>query len=449
MKSPKMSVYACSFVAMGAIVGLSACGTSSSGNSSKQSSNVTSSKTVTSNSGAKTTLTVLTWGNDATTNYLSQTLKTLNPKLAKQYTFKPILAANDDTVSKYKLELSSGQTVPDIIQINATDLPAMWNTKTITNLTSTIKPYESDMFTATKLLVSFKGQDWGFPYQIKTKLWYYRTDMFKNAGINVNNVHTLGQFIQAGKKLQKKYPNSYIWNLGDPVASYDLGMILTGNGGEFTNSTGKFVINTNPGVKNAFVALKQLYDSGVVADTPDFTAAWTKDLAKGTIASTLSASWLEDMLPSYAPKLAGNWGVAQWPVIAGSVGGSEAGGSVFVIPQNAPDKAAAIKVLSQMLLTKTGNIAFYKAMGQSTFVKSAQSAVEKTPNAYYGANFAKQYNMSLKSFKEMQYDPRYTNELTIVNQYLQLYLSGKDTLQQALNGAQTTASAQIQNPWTQ
>lgn len=404
--------------------------------------------TVEAASQAPTTITVMTWGNDQTTTFLSQTLKAIDPKLAKEYVFKPLLASGDSgVVSKYKMDLSAHEPVPDILQMNATDLPAVWNTGTIVDLTPLLKPYQNQMTSATKTLISFKGKEWAFPYQIKSKLWYYRKDMFKAAGINVNAIHNVAQFIQAGKKLQKKFPHSYMWNIGSPIAGYDLGMILTGNGGQFTNSKGQFVINTNPGIKKAFLALKQLNDSGVVANMSDFTPAWSKGLANGTVASTLNASWLHDFLPSYSPKLSNQWGVAQWPVVAGAQGGSEAGGSIFVIPQGAPDKDAAIQLLTKLFMTKKGNLAFYKAMGESTFLNSVKSTVDKISNPYFGTNFVTQYNKSLTGFKEMNYDPQYANELTIVNDYLQQYLAGKQTLQQALDGAQKTVQSQVGNPW--
>lgn len=397
-----------------------------------------------------TNLTWMVWGSPAAITHNMAALKKAYPSVAKQYKITPIVGGSSDfaVAQKFRLELASNSTVPDIIELNYTEVPEFAGTGAILNLTPYYKPYLSKMTPAAIKIATYHGQQWDFPFLTKTKLWYYRKDMFAKAGINPANIHTLSQLIAAGKQLQKAYPHSYIWNLGQPLAQYDIGMVLSGNGGAFTNSKGDFVINSNPGVRRMFLAFKRLQDSGVVANVVDFTPQWSQDLANGTIASTLGASWLNLFLPTYAPKLSGKWGIAQWPTIAGSVGGSEAGGSVFLIPSNAPHKRAAINLLTKLLLTKSGGIAEYQVAGTLPLLTSAlNSPKTEQPIPYFGSAYRKEIRQSLTNFKIFPYDPKFTQEITIVQNYLMEYLTNKMTLSQALSGAQKTCVTQIGNAY--
>ena len=52
------------------------------------------------------------------------------------------------------------------------------------------------------------------PRSAKTKIWYYRKDMFEEAGIDVAQVKTFEDYMAAGQKLRDTFPDSYIMNIG-------------------------------------------------------------------------------------------------------------------------------------------------------------------------------------------------------------------------------------------
>lgn len=399
-------------------------------------------------------ITMLTWGDAKYARNQFDLYKTNFPDDAKQQTLDVVVGGQNDgdAVNKFRLALSSGRDIPDIMQLNYSAVAEFASQGQLTDIEPYVSSVLPGMSQAAKTLMQYDGKYIAFPYEVKTKLWYYRKDMFAAAGIDVAQVKSQADFIEAGKKLRLKYPNSYIWNLAPNPQAYILGEITSGNGSKiYDKVAGKFVVETDPGIRKAFVALKDLRNSGVVNTRyDDFTPDWQSGLADGSLASVPIASWFTTFLPQYAPDGTGKWGVTTWPEIGGAVGGSEAGGSVFVIPARAANKAAAAKFLSSVFMTSKGSIAAFKQSGQIPNVLDAQSDPAVVNNAYYGADLIHAFNAADKDFKLFAYDPASLKELATLQNALAKYLaSGDSDPSSYLAEAQQQMTAQIGNPYQQ
>ncbi len=400
-----------------------------------------------------TTISFQVWGTPTVAEKLFKQWQTTFPKDAKGTSLQMVNGgANDgDSVTKFRLELAAHSGVPDLVLLNKTEVPEFVVAGELTNLLPYIKSYLPGMTTAAKRLMTYNGAYVGVPYNINEKLWFYRKDLFAQAGIDPTKIHTMQQFITAGKQLHAKIPNSYIWNLAATPQAYVLGELMSGNGSQiFDQKTGKFVVATDPGVRAAFTALAQLRASGVV-DTQfdDFSPQWQSGLADGTVASVPIGSWLAEFLPMYAPKLANQWGVTVWPNIGGDAngGGSEAGGPVFVVPKAAKHKAAAMKWVEDMFMTKQGSLITYKSGAVPNVTAAQQSpAVDKDP--YFGSSFIKAYQAASVHYKVLNYDPAALKEITILNNALDSFLaSGSSDPTSYLKTAQQELASQIGNPY--
>lgn len=400
------------------------------------------------------TISAMTWGDAKYLQGQFRIYQHLFPTDAKQQKISVSVAGQNDSdaVNKFRLELSSHQNVPDIVELNYDEVAEFASQHQLTDLRPYVDSYLPAMTSAAKTLMQYHGSYVAVPYEVKEKLWYYRKDMFAAAGIDPAKVKTQADFIAAGKKLQAKYPHSYMWNLAANPQPYVLGEITSGNGSKiYDKSSGKFVAGTDPGLRQAFSSLKALRDSGVV-DTKfdDFTPDWQKALADGTLASVPIASWFDTFLPQYAPKLAGHWGVTTWPEIGGAHGGSEAGGSVFVIPAAAQNKAAAAKFLTDVFMTRQGSAAVAKQYGEIPNVTAAEADPAVTHNPYFGSALIDGFKAANASYKLFPYDPAALKELTILQSALANYLSSAATDPSSyLQSAQQQMVAQIGNPYQQ
>ncbi len=392
----------------------------------------------------------MTWG---TTQFLDLNMNALYkvyPEMRDKIEFTGILGGPGDfqVAEKFRLALAAHQEVPDIIQFNRTQLPEFGEAGVLEDLTPYLKAYVANVVPAALQLATYQGKILAFPYQVKLKLWYYRKDLFDEAGIDPEKVRTLDEFIAAGKKLHAKFPKSYIWNLGPTPPQYNLGMLFSGNGTKFLNAKGEYVVGSDPGVRKAFQAFKTMKDAGIVADISDFTRDWEQGLADGTIASSLIASWFIAFLPRYAPNLRGKWEITQWPVIADADGGSEAGGSIQVVPKAAKHKQEAIDLLTKMFLTKKGALSIYAARFYTPNLKDALGdPLMRLPDPYFGRSEIREEVKALEKFKVFDFDPAASREMTILNQALIAYLTTNTPLDGVLKQAEADLRNQIGNPW--
>ena len=374
------------------------------------------------------------------------------PDLAKGLTFQAVSAgANDaDAVAKLRLQLSSGKDIPDVVQLNYSAVAEFAQAGVLADLGSLLAPYSGNVTQAAQTLMKYNNTVVAIPFEVKEKLWFYRSDLFQAAGIDPTKVKTQQDFVDAGKQLKAKYPKSNIWNLGPNPQQYQWNMIVSGNGAQYsTQSPCAITVGTDPGLAAAFQAVKDLRKSGVVANIDDFTPEWQTALADGTVASTLSASWLPQFLQQYAPDLAGKWAVTTWPEIGGAKGGSEAGGSVFVIPKASQHKEGAIKFLANMLMTKQG-AGVYVAANPSYIPNVVELLNDPAVrnNAYFGTSLIDAYLAASQDYKLFPFDPASIAETTVLSEQLAKYLASPDPSPATfLKAAQTQLESQIGCPW--
>ena len=286
-----------------------------------------------------------------------------------------------------------------------------------------------------------------YPYEVKSKLWYYRADIFAEAGIDPTKVKTLDDFIAAGKQLQAKFPGKYIENYGIPTQQYDLFMRLTAFDGALADAKGNYTITTDPGVRKAFESLKKLRDSGVVdKNITDFSQDYTNALAKGTVVSQLIGNWFKKNIPLWAPDLKGKWAAVPWP--AEMQAGSEAGGGVFVIPEPSKNKEVTADVLAKMHFDPLMAHPMFDKLNklQYTITASKDEYLNKA-GAYFGPGLAATDYSAIATLRVYPYDPASSREIKIVMPYVDNYLTGKMTLDEALQGAQNDCVSQIGNPY--
>ncbi|MCS7461455.1 extracellular solute-binding protein [Paenibacillus doosanensis] len=396
----------------------------------------------------KTTLSWMVWSTADIPKQLSEQVFNAFPEMKEKLEVQPLLAGpgDGDVIQKFRLMLASNEEMPDIVMLSYSQLAEFADDGVLEDLTKVITPYIDKMTKGAVELASYKGKFIDFPYQIKPKVWIYRKDLFEGAGIDPSQVKTTDDFIAAGKKLHEKYPNSYIWNIGRPVQGNLLDMILSGNGGRFTDDKGNYILDTDPGVRKAFETIKRIKESGVVANVQEGTPDYEKSFANSTFASYLTGSWIKNSMEKYAPDQAGKWGVAEWPNIADSIGGSDTGGSVWVVPAKAKHKEEAIEFLTKLVLTKEGGIGAYKARGIFPSMREAGVEAQKIPHPFLGADLPNTEAKSVENVKVSQFTKAASLEFKIVNAYLDKYVYGEMNLDAALKQAKADLLNQVGNP---
>lgn len=426
-------------------------------------------------SSGPTTINLMTWGGgkDAMTAY--NTVTASYPALSKDIKLNVVVpgAGDFDVAKAFRLALSSHKNVPDLIQLNRTQIPEFALSGALRDLTDVVGPIQSDLYAGAVQVASFQGKLVAIPFQVKSKLFYYRADLFDQAGITLDDLSTTDGFLAAGQKLHARFPDKYILNLGTQPQQYWIGELLSAYPDVhiYDKASNSYQLTSNPAFSQAFTFLQQIHAAGITLPIDDFSTDWAQAFQKEQICGVLCANWLKEFLPQYATaEQSGKWKVTPWPKLSPSLSdqstGSEAGGSVYVIPANAPHADAAIEYMKHYLLDAKGSVAQWKQNGVITpLLKSAQPEVldffqngtkpanvsdtdwALQPQNFFGKDFQQIEFNSYTSVKVFDYDPSASKEIDILLQALENVLAGKADVASALAQAQSDMQSQIGNPY--
>lgn len=415
-----------------------------------------------------TQLSIMTWGRPDAVLWENQAFGRAFPDDAKRLTIlDPIIGGqgDNDVAQKFRLLLSAGGgDMPDIIRLNRIQVAEFAEAGALLDLSDYAKPYVDDMIDTAKALSTYNNKIVAIPNGLKSKLWFYRQDLFQQAGIDPDKIVTMDDFIAAARQFHEKLPKSYIHNVNTAFAGYRQGTILTSFGSISLYDRGakKWQITTQPAFRALFETLDKLRDPALSAPSDDFTPDWSKQFADGTIASTLIAEWMKTFLPGYAPDQKGLWRAHAWPTINGSNQGSDAGSGVAVVPKGAKNAKAAADYLTRIYLTKDAALANLAIQGTTPFIKSARGQVLTMPKPevdpkrasplpwppdffgpdYYKVEFAAQERMAW-----IDYDPNAAKEIALMGDWAQRFLAKQANVDQTLTGLQQDLESQIGDPW--
>lgn len=400
----------------------------------------------------KIKLTGMVWGSTENHEKMTEELFQANPELADKYEIEWIIGGEGDSnvAEKIRLALSANTAAADFVQLNYTQVAEFAEAECLKDISSSIDKYRDDLLDAAVMLSQYKGQSVAFPFELKPRLWFYREDIFQEAGVDASQIHNADDLIEAGRKIQAVHPECYIWNIGSDAPAYSYFLTLSGNGAGFHDADGNYKIVSDQGVRSMLEDYKKIVDSGVVMNTSDWTKDWENALNDGTLVSQLSASWLsqDTFLPTYADGQEGKWKAAVWPQLGGADGGSDAGGSVFVIPafSSAPEEAA--EFLEALTLSEEGRLALYhKILAIPVNQNVLESEEVKQPDAFFGDSLLQAEKEALKQYRIFDYSPKAAQETTIAVEYFTKAVYGRMGIDEALEAAQTDMRNMLLNAY--
>lgn len=454
--SMKKSMKKCLALVLSLILAFSFCACSQqSASSAVPDQQSTSSKEVESTTPTtdKTALTWMSWGHARPQEIRQEALEAAFPELAEKYMIEPVIGGKDigAVVEKMRLGLASNDNLPDIFQTSSMYFPEMAASGVLADVSYIYDKYEGELLDGMKDLCTYEGKQYAFPYCENTLVWIYRTDIFEDAGIDVSGIKTIDDFIAAGEKLREKYPDAYMHagNVTDIATTFT--WCAPGNDTKMIDENGNYIFKDDENAQALLTDLKKLYDSGLVYDVAAWTPDWEQGFANEKIVSYLTCNWFKDaaFLPTYAPETAGKWGVVTWPEIGGGKGGSENGGAMIMVLNDSPNKDAAIEVLESLCFTKEGNLAMYEASDNSltpVMIEAYNDPSVAAGDSFFGDVFWKGELESMSLYKTMDFTPAAALESKILMPYIEKYLMGELSMEDALSQATSDMEIQIGNP---
>lgn len=370
------------------------------------------------------------------------------PEIDDKVDIEVVIEGDGDAgvAQKLRLLLASGEPLPDLVRLNYTQFAEFQSAGLLYDLSAAVEPYKDQIIPAVFDLMT--GEDGGvycLPQEVKPKIWYYRNDVFAEAGVNPEDVHTVDELIEAAKKVHDT-TGTYIENYATPMNAYDLTMLLSGNGGRFADEEGNFDgLASNEGVRSAFETLKKLVDSGAFAPIVEWQTDWEAAFPDGTLSSQLIGAWMKQHLINWCPDQAGKWSCALWPDEIRA--GSEACMGIWVVFKDAPHAELAADLLAKYSFDPVFRKSVYTITGIIPPLESAKTDEFYATHDYFGPDLRDKYFEAMEYLAAYPYTPTFSAEQTIVMSYLDQYLEGSLSLDDALNGAQADLINQIGNAY--
>lgn len=211
------------------------------------------------------------------------------------------------------------------------------------------------------------GQVFGIPYEVNAAGFFYRQDLFKEAGLDFSTIKTWDELLDAGATLKAKTGASLFsmdkaGTVGDSAGLYELLMGL--QGAFYFNAAGEITMNGEAGVR-ALELIKKANDDGLVEDVP---GSWDNLLitlrGERKVATTASGGWLGGVMEQEAPAMAGKWSVSLPPAVTpGGLTGAVNGGTYLSVPTSSKNQATAWAFINFALGTLEGQKLAYAGGG--------------------------------------------------------------------------------------
>ncbi|EME3969472.1 extracellular solute-binding protein [Vibrio fluvialis] len=275
-------------------------------------------------------------------------LKVLLPDFEKETGIKVDYLMNNhgDHHTKLTTNLATGSGAGDVIVVDVEKIGPFVASGGLVNLS---EKYGADKYAerfAPYAWAQGKGTDgsvYGMPVDLGPGVMYYRTDIFKDAGIDLNEaIKDWDSYIAAGEKLKAK--NIQLIASASDVAQAIIFTTVPEGEGLYFDKEGNPVVTSERFV-HAFEVAKKIRDKGLDGKILAWSNEWYEGFRNGTFATQLSGAWLLGHLNNWiAPGTAGKWGVSHLPDgIYGSWGGS-----FLSIPTQSTKQDEAWKLIEYM-----------------------------------------------------------------------------------------------------
>jgi multiple sugar transport system substrate-binding protein len=428
-------------------------------------------KTDETGAGKPTTITMWKWSGAKKNIKQVEALAAIFPELFDRIKVEYIIAGGngEEVCNRLRLALAAGKDIPDMVSMNYSAVAEFASAGVLKDLSEYIAPYEDDLTQAGLALTQYNGKTVTVPKTAKSKLWFYRSDMFAEAGIVPEEIKTAEEFMAAAQQFHDTFPDSYIINLGpQPIHYWYFTALSHWDDSRVATENGEYLLTTHESFAAHLQFTKDLYDSGLTFRTDDFSPDWNQAFIDSRIGSWLGASWgwhypSQRWAESPNPE---QWGVALWPEFMRK--GADSGGGVLVIPKDAPNGDLAGEYLAKQFLTTAGSVSYFEGTrigvvpitisGLAEIAALAKNPVKPEgmsdqdwatdPLNFWKTTLPEMMRESYDVFQVYPYDPVASAELDIMRQHAEALLAGRHAdVQEALEAAQADMASQLGNPY--
>ncbi|MBV2155680.1 ABC transporter substrate-binding protein [Kitasatospora sp. SUK 42] len=270
---------------------------------------------------------------------------------------------------------------PDVFNVEYPQLPDFVSQGAVQDITSLVPDgLRAKYLPQAAELTTLGGREWALPLDAAPQAFYYRKDLFAQAGITPPK--TWPEFRAAAEKLKQANPDTRIATFFPDDPSTFEAMAWQAGAHWFTGVDDTWNVDLDgTGTKQAADYWQQLIADDLVRVQPSFSQQWTASLQKGETAGYLGASWGGGVLEGTVPDESGKWAVAPVPSWDGSPASGMLGGTTFAVSKGSGKARAAVEFATWATTTPEG-IRARIASGTSSAYPAAPELVPVAQQAF-------------------------------------------------------------------
>jgi multiple sugar transport system substrate-binding protein len=334
----------------------------------------------------------------------------------------------------------AGNNAPDVAYVNASDTADYASRGAAVDLTDyisrsdVVKP--DDYVDAFKTFVTYKDKMWGLPQGGETTGLFYRTDLFKEAGIDAPP-KTWEEFQADAEALTDTAKDQYGYELFASESAYYWYPWLYQAGGDLLSEDGEILFTSDAAKKAA-----DFYVNLAKYSPPDYLNSNSYDgrvaFAEGQVGMYMAGAWFAGTLSDEFPDIDGKWATAPLPEGPAGCKTTIAGDALVMMDQTKNPDAAWLW-MEYLSSPKQLALATYKTEG--TLLPPLTSLLE-------GPEITQEKPV-LKGFIDLMdcgvastvSNPKFPRVETILNEELGKAIYGDQTAEEALDNTAQQAEA--------
>ncbi|MFI5531419.1 ABC transporter substrate-binding protein [Kitasatospora sp. NPDC051853] len=268
--------------------------------------------------------------------------------------------------------------------------------------------------------VAPKGRVNALPWEANSGGFWYRADLFEQAGVDVEGLQTWDEVIEAGKKLKEK-TGKYLLGIDKPASQADAAnffqLLLQLQGAFYFNMDGAITLDS-PQAVTAMTIIKKLNDAGLVADLSGGWSALENSIKDTTSAVLPWPTWFGGIIEGLVPQEAGKWKVRLPPAVRqGGTNAATVNSTHLAVSGSSKQQAAAWSFIEFVLTRPASQVSIYKGKGIAPALMAAyEDSAFHTPSPFFSGQ--KQGEIFLKALQTpspaTNYSADYARALKVV-----------------------------------
>jgi multiple sugar transport system substrate-binding protein len=382
------------------------------------------------------TITFSSWiGNEPSIKKMAAAFHKEHPNITVEFQNLPA----EESSQKLTAQIAGGNA-PDAAFVDASTVAGFASRKALANLdnyisrSDVVKP--DDYVDAFKTFTTFQNSMYGLPFDGESTALFYRTDMFKAAGIDAPPT-TWDEFKTDAEKLTDPAKKQYGIAMFAPESAYYWYPWLWQNGGEVLDKKGDVAFNSEKGKEAAefYVGLTKYAPKDYLnSNSYDGRVAF----ANAQVGMYVAGAWFAGTLSQEFPKINGKWATA--PLPEGKAGcGTTIAGDALVVFGSSKQQDAAWKWIEY--LSEPDNMATWTYKSEGSTLLPPRTSLLESPDLVKEKPILKGFADAMKcGVSNVIADPDWGRMEESLNTELGKAMYGDQTAAQALDNAAQDAN---------